>query len=883
MLYNYFYIIIRFLRGYIIMGINKKNVTQKQKAWKFIQDVTYCSVTDLNKTAIEDGTRKYSYGLMFREWERYASVFSALNMTNENNSRVGILGSTCAEVIFSFYGLNMVGADVSIIPTYSALTPKKVIQTITNEKLTDFIITDDFAQVNLIYDLLMKRSELGLKNVIILHVPITGVTVTPMLTAAQEAKYQYLKKMFQPVCMDELLAAYGNTSVKYADSSSTDTAMILHTSGTTSGTGKPVALSDSAVNAAAAAFYDMPDLKLPWDNLVTAVIVDLSNAYGFIDQVHLPFAVGATVVVAPGGILNPWFYKAIPAHKITFLFTISAMFMRWMKMPEKNQLDFSSLSFVILGGASVSAADKRNFYEFMKEHKAGDITILNGYGISELGGACCLSSSDIDDESIGYPIQGVNVRLYDDDKGHFINTDKKTCEGVLYLNSPALATLKIDGQECIKVEYADDIPYVCTNDLVRMDTDGKLTFLGRASRYFINDSNKKYDAGRVETEFSNLKDIEGCCIVPVYIKTTHDNIPMLCIKTTGDIDSSKDTVLTAFRKLFIKEMKLSIDNMPLRVKIFEELPRNGNGKIDLYKIRKEDIEGDVYTVETVRKKGSITDFKLVPYEEGPADMIKEVFDNLSSELKDSLPFNKNNICSKESNKNKEDFIMKNSKNVFDGFNAMNQMGKQMMNNMMSRMGQMNQAQNFNMSSFSGLPNMSNLMDNMQQMNQMANNIMPNIAQKDQMLNYMFQMNLTALGLMQKTIDQNTKMMNQMIDMMTTMNKNAIKKEEPSEEIKIEEPSDISIDSDFREVKPTEDAVQTKKAEEPVKKTRTTKATSKAKASPKKSSSKSASKSTSKSVSAKTTSTKSAAKSEAPKAATEKKSPDNRETEIKATE
>ena len=56
-----------------------------------------------------------------------------------------------------------------------------------------------------------------------------------------------------------------------------DTAFILHTSGTTTGAGKPVALSDAACNAAAV-FYQMEELQLPMGHLVSAVIVDLSNA-----------------------------------------------------------------------------------------------------------------------------------------------------------------------------------------------------------------------------------------------------------------------------------------------------------------------------------------------------------------------------------------------------------------------------------------------------------------------------------------------------------------------------------------------------------------------------------------------------------------------------
>lgn len=101
-----------------------------QKLWRFLHNVTTTSLTNLNKTALVDGKRTYTYGQMFREWERFASVFSALGMTKEQNARVGILGSTSAEVIFAFYGLNMVGAEVSLVPSYSALTSRKVIETI---------------------------------------------------------------------------------------------------------------------------------------------------------------------------------------------------------------------------------------------------------------------------------------------------------------------------------------------------------------------------------------------------------------------------------------------------------------------------------------------------------------------------------------------------------------------------------------------------------------------------------------------------------------------------------------------------------------------------------------------------------------------------------
>ena len=209
------------------MKKQKQTYVTNQKAWRFISDMNSAAGNDPERIAIADGTRTFTYCSMYREWERYASVFAALGMTGVNRSRVGILGSTGAEAVFSIYGLNRVGATVSLIPAYSALTPSRVFQTIRDENLTDVIVTDDFAQPGFIQ---------------------------------------------QPI----------DQATKPSD----DMAFILHTSGTMSGAGKPVVLSDEAFNAAAAGFHTMEELKLPWGDLVTAAIVDLSNAYSMIDQIH---------------------------------------------------------------------------------------------------------------------------------------------------------------------------------------------------------------------------------------------------------------------------------------------------------------------------------------------------------------------------------------------------------------------------------------------------------------------------------------------------------------------------------------------------------------------------------------------------------------------
>ena len=662
----------------------RRKIDQNLNSWKYIQEL--CSLTDddLNKTAIIDGSKEFTYDQMLQEWKHYASVFSALEMTEEQNARVGILGSPSIETIFAFYGLNMVGAEISLVSSWSAFNFKRVKDTIVDEGITDCIVTDDLVQQDLVRELLLNRKELGLRHIIILHVPIAGPAAIPMLTAAQEARYAAVKVLYNPICMESLLEEYGDGPIHYASQETREAAIILHTSGTTSGVGKPVPMSDRALNAAVARFMMMKDITLPYDHLVTSIIVDLSNSYGIIDQVHLPFAMGGTVAIIPFGMLNPWFHKAVSAYRISFLFTVNSMIERWMKLPEGTRFDFSSLRFVALGGTAVSASDKRRYHEFIEAHGGNDVTILNGYGLSELGAACCLSTPDLDDESIGYPMPGIDVRLCDDETGRFFSPRGRECEGVLYLSSQSMASPMLDGKEVIKMETINRKPYVCTNDQVRVDKDGRITYLGRANRFFLRDEGRKYESGKVEAEFNRLPYIENCGIVPVFLKRVHESLPMLVVKTLDNAGEPKELILQALKQIFIEEKTLPEDHIPSQVMLAETLPVNASGKVDLFHLNRDKVSGEEYEVEPVYKKGKLSDFKLRTVEKGPSDIVEQAFAEISEGMKESMSSSKFMEMLKKGIPTIDDFGEMISGNISD----MNEMHQQMIRNYYSSMGEM---------------------------------------------------------------------------------------------------------------------------------------------------------------------------------------------------
>ena len=657
------------------MTAAKRKVKKNQKAWKYLRDMYDQNRSELNRLAIIDGDMQYTYAQMFREWERYAAVFTALDMTEDKSARVGVLGSPYPEVFFASYGLNMVGAQVSLIASWASFSVSKLEESIRQEKLTDFIITDEIAQPDLVHELLLKRRELGLHHIILLHVHLGGNSVSPAITAAQELKYASMKQFYNPICMDTLLMCFGNGPVRYARQETDDTAFILHTTGTTSGAGKPVPMSDLATNEAAGRFLFIKNLSLPFDNLVSMVVVDISTSYGFVDQVHLPFVMGATVVTVPLGILNPLTYKVISSNRVSFLFSVSSMFDRWIKMPEDVEFDFSSLKFVALGGTSVSAADKKRYNEFLEAHGGKDVMILNGYGLTEMGGACCLSSPELDDESIGYPMPGFTIQLYDEDNDRYFSPGKEGGEGILYLNSLSMSTPVLDGEVVVEVKEIDGKPYVCTKDHVRVDPDGRITYLGRATRFFLNEEGRKYDSGRVETEFSRLKDIENCAIVPVLHKMHHDTVPMLCVQTVEKAGVPRDVILKALRQVFLEKKLLSEEFIPSQVMLVEKFPLNSNGKIDLYQLNHGKVSGDMYTVELIRSQEQLSDFRLDPCEAGQTDVIAQILEDMSEDIKKSRSRKKlvNNDKSQTSAKETSGWL-------YEDFDLMRYLYQQWMNN-----------------------------------------------------------------------------------------------------------------------------------------------------------------------------------------------------------
>ena len=138
-----------------------------QKSWKMIRELNSFSDERLDKAALITGKRTFTYRQLFRQWERYAEAFSGLGITWRKHSRVGVVSTPSAESVFTFYGLNMTGASVSMIHMLDVLESSRFDIMIRKEGLTDLIFSDIAVNPALVRRIAENKESLGLRNIII--------------------------------------------------------------------------------------------------------------------------------------------------------------------------------------------------------------------------------------------------------------------------------------------------------------------------------------------------------------------------------------------------------------------------------------------------------------------------------------------------------------------------------------------------------------------------------------------------------------------------------------------------------------------------------------------------------------------------------------------
>jgi|GEM_PF-912952 len=605
-----------------------------QKVWQYIKERASVEPERLYQPAILDCSRTYTYAQMFEEWDKYARVFSALGITDKNKSRVAIVGSISAEPLFSFYAANMTGAAVSMF-SYPDLLPGGRWKTmVEKEHITDMVISDIMVTPQMWYEIRKAKEEFGLKNVILLHSRMGGPCIGPAEMVFNEFNYNALKRIPDVQFMDDLVYQYRNEEIRYGKKTGDGIAVICHTSGTTNGTRKPLPFtdrklnrlcSDSPTGVPKSVFTGMEEMikagcfdptefagfgESSSSDLGRIVIIppfDFSAASNINGFVNMSFASGNTIVLTFFGFLHPKFVRAFKYYNVFLAFSSGFMLDQWMTLPDIEKDAFSSLRILGFGGSYISPAKMEKYEAFLKEHGFKGIC-FQGYGMSETSGNLFLRPKYSDEDTIGFPDDIDNIRLFDEESGSFHTIKEGVMDGVLYSRSDTMCLNMLDGEKLFDLTEIDGKDYICTYDVVHVDDKGSLSYVGRANQFFTNNEGVKFESGLVEKQLSGQPNINLCGIVPVLDKRIHDTVPLLYVVPEHK-ENAAEEISKAILDVYTKDEKLKDSVLPSQFVVVDKIPVGATGKIDVYNITRNRTVGTAYNIIPVKTDGVLTDVK----------------------------------------------------------------------------------------------------------------------------------------------------------------------------------------------------------------------------------------------------------------------------------
>ena len=207
-----------------------------------------------------------------------------------------------------------------------------------------------------------------------------------------------------------------------------------------------------------------------------------------------------------------------------------------------------------------------------------EVKFVNLYGSSEIAGVCLYyevenSLEEIDVLPMGKAMPNCNITLRAEGK----EIKEPEVVGEVFVSSPALALEYYhDEEKTNSVFFLENGNRVFqSGDLARYDKEGNLCFVSRKD-FQIKHMGRRIELGEIEAACDKLSGINRCCCL---YDEKRKIITLFCELNDNELTGQEIRVL-------LKD-KIADYMIPGRVKIYEKLPLNANGKIDRQALKAE--------------------------------------------------------------------------------------------------------------------------------------------------------------------------------------------------------------------------------------------------------------------------------------------------------
>ena len=589
---------------------DKKIILEPEKSWEYIKRK---NLRRENLTAFSEEGKSITYSEMYYKWFEFAKILSSLNICRENNSRLLIIMTNLTQTGIFNYGADITGAISAFIdPTTSYDKIRKYIK---EEKITDIISLDLLLAKNIGNKLEELKKECSIRNVIAYRDEYFLSLMPNKLKIFSNVSNLINKFSNNVIRYDDALRNSKYTGIKYDIINGDYLDFITHTSGTTTGLGKPIPLSDHNRNSLANE-YEL--VNFGWDSgLKIMHFIPYFASYGTVNTVHLGLAEGCELQQIP--LFSPnQFGKFLYKYKSNVVIATTSCWLNLINNPVFRNINLSFLQIAATGGGPTSPEEETQINNFFKTHNA-KCKLIIGYGMSELAG-CAITNTDCFNEigSIGVPLPGVDIKFRNTSTGKIINYGNNIEPAEALIHSQTMTTGILDGKRIVETIEINGRNYIATKDIMSTDENGNIYYIGRTDGMF-----QRYDGYNVyplniESLLKHYKEIKDCSLLWEEKPELNGKIPKVFIELNENvnipdkIEFIRNIIENSFlNNIFNCEYSANFRDIPHIWIFLEQLPKNTMEKTDIHKLMTEKIEGETYRLNVIEDNMSLKSYEVI--------------------------------------------------------------------------------------------------------------------------------------------------------------------------------------------------------------------------------------------------------------------------------
>lgn len=337
-----------------------------------------------------------------------------------------------------------------------------------------------------------------------------------------------------------------------------DTAVVLHTSGTT-GTPKGAELTHGSLGSNLAVITG--ELLGLTDADVVLACLPLFHVFG------MTCAMNAAIVAGAGLSLVARFHPAQAIERIrrdgvTVLEAVPTMYTALLSVADQfPPAATATLRACVSGGAALPVAVLEEF------EKTFDAVILEGYGLSETSPVATFNHPGAQRRpgSIGTPVEGVSLRLVDDE-GNEVPTGRP---GEIHIKGPNVMKGYWNLPEATAASIKDG--WFATGDIAMVDDDGFYYVVDRKKDLIIRGGYNVYPR-EVEEAIYEHPDVEAVAVVGIPHESLGEEIGAAVVRKAGGSVGADDL------RRFVKG-RVAAYKYPRRIWFVDSLPTGPTGKL----------------------------------------------------------------------------------------------------------------------------------------------------------------------------------------------------------------------------------------------------------------------------------------------------------------